>query len=176
MLGLYENFPLNIHKTETFNSTLSKRSIQQKIVQALQQINNKTFSFEEVGTPTVPNATVIFEFGIADTGGFTFLNNQEAKQLTTTLDEAPLQVMDWFCAIRYYKNSDKQKQPLKFDYYLIRSSFGEKGVIEFAVSHERGPRYITPEDLLIFITSRVNASSKRKIITEEKVRHEKWKE
>jgi hypothetical protein len=164
MLGLYENFPLNIHKTETFNSTLSKRSIQQKIVQALQQINNKTFSFEEVGTPTVPNATVIFEFGIADTGGFTFLNNQEAKQLTAALDEAPLQVMDWFCAVRYYKTSQEKKIPLKFDYYMLRISFAEKGVVEFIISHERGPRYLGPEDIIAFLEHKINQASSRKAL------------
>jgi hypothetical protein len=111
MLGLYENFPLTIHKTETYTSTLSKRGLQQKIAQAFEAANAKTFSFEEVGNPTVPDASVIFEFGIAKKDGFTFLNPEEGKRLQSIIESAPLQVMDWFCAIRYYKNGNT-KTPL----------------------------------------------------------------
>ena len=72
-LGSTKTFPSNIHRTETFTSSLSKRKLQQKITQVFQEVNRKTFSFEEVGNPTVPNCTVIFEFGIADAENFSYL-------------------------------------------------------------------------------------------------------
>lgn len=164
MLGLYENFPQNIHRTETFTSPLSRRKLQQKITQVFQEVNRKNLSFEEVGNPTIPNGTVIFEFGIADAEDFCYLNEEEAQRLQTALDVAPLQVMDWFCAIRYYKNTQEKKAPLKFDYYMLRMGFGEKGVMEVLVFHEKGPRYISPEDLVAFMERKVNQGASRKLL------------
>jgi hypothetical protein len=164
MLGFYENFPQNIHRTETFTSPLSKRKLQQKITQVFQELNCKTFSFEEVANPTVPECTVIFEFGIADTENFCYLTEAEAQKLQKALDSEALQVMDWFCSIRYYKNVAEKRTPLKFDYYMLRMSFGEKGAVEVSVFHERGPRYISPEDLVEFIEHRVNKAAPRKIL------------
>ncbi len=164
MLGLYENFPLITHKTETYTFSLSKRGMQQKIIQTFQKVNSKTFCFEEIGTPTVPNATVIFELGIAEADGFTFLNAEEAKRIEKALEGAKLRVMDWFCAIRYYKNSQEKKVPLKFDYYLLRIDFVEKGTLEFAIAHERGPRYLGPEDIITFLEHRINQASSRKAL------------
>ena len=164
MLGLYENFPQTIHRTETFISPLSRRKLQQKIAQVFQEVNRNTCSFEEVGNPTVHDCTVIFEFGIADTGGFNFLNEDEARKLQDALAAEPLQVMDWFCAIRYYKSAKGKKTPLKFDYYMLRMGFMEKGAVEVLVFHERGPRHISPGDLVDFIDRKVNQGSKRKIL------------
>jgi len=164
MLGFYENFPQTIHRTETFTSVLSKRKLQQKITQVFQKINSETFSFEEVGNPTVPDCTVILEFGIADTGGFCYLNEEEAKKLQNAIGTESLKVMDWFCGIRYYKNFKEKKSPLKFDYQMLRMGFGEKGTVEFLVFHERGPQYVSPEDLVDFISRQVNEGSKRKIL------------
>jgi hypothetical protein len=70
MLGFYENFPQNIHLTDTFISPLSKKSIQRQLVQVFQDLNRKNFSFEDIGNPTVPGGTVIFELGIADEQSF----------------------------------------------------------------------------------------------------------
>jgi hypothetical protein len=164
MLGLYENFPQNIHRTETFTSPLSRRKLQQKIVQVFQEVNRKNFSFEEVGNPTVPNATVIFEFGIADAEDFCYLNEEEAQKLQAALVVEPMQVMDWFCAVRYYKGTKTHKSPLKFDYYMLRMGFGEKGVMEVFVFHEKGPRYVSPEDLIAFIERKVNQAAPRKLL------------
>jgi hypothetical protein len=162
MFGLYENFPQTIHYTETFTSDLSKQKLEQKLAQVFYDINRRTFSFEETGNPTVPNASVIFEFGIADTNGFNFLNEEEAKKLQKALAVNPLRGLDWFCGIRYYKNTEPKKTPLKFDYYMLRLSFSEKGAVQFLVFHERGPRYISPQDLVAFIVRKINGKSKRK--------------
>jgi hypothetical protein len=164
MLGFYPNFPKTIHKTETYACTLSRQKIQHHLVEALYEINSKNFTFEEIDCPVSKNALVIFEFGIADSEGFSFLNEEETKKLLTFLHAEPLEIMDLFCAIRYYKQSGGKNQPLKFDYFLIRSSFADKGLFHFAVFHERGPRYLTPDDLLMFIEQKVNQLTAKKII------------
>ena len=164
MLGRYKNFPNNIHQKENFACSLSKRKIQEKIIQSFQKANQETFSFEQVGNPTILGGSVIFEFGIADSGDFNYLDAQETQRLLNTINSEPLSVMDWFCSLRYYKNAAGKKTPLRFDYYLVRMRFEEKGALEILVSHERGPRYISPEDIVSFTVGQVNGSSARKIL------------
>ncbi|MCW4018557.1 MAG: hypothetical protein NWF00_07775 [Candidatus Bathyarchaeota archaeon] len=164
MLGFYENFPQTIHGTETFSFVLSKRKLQKKIAKVFQEVNCNSFSFEEVGNPTVPNGIVIFEFGIADTDGFFYLNQEGHQNLQNTLDDEAMRIMDWFCAIRYYKKAKPKRKPLKFDYYMLRLGFAEKGVMQVTVFHEKGPRYLSPEDLVNCIERQVNQTSKRKIL------------
>jgi hypothetical protein len=81
----------------------------------------------------------------------------------TALRQEPFGVMDFFCAIRYYKNYASSKKPLKFDYYITRFIFDE-GLVELQVFHERGPRYFSPKDVLTFLTERINETSARKIL------------
>jgi hypothetical protein len=161
MLGFYENFPSTIHLTEAFTSSLSKRKLQEKIIQVFQEVNRKTFSFEEICNPSVSNGTVIFEFGIAEAEAFNYLDADEAQKLLRAIDRDAMQVMDWFCSIRYYKNVEGKRCPLRFDYYIFRMRFGEKERVEFLVFHERGPRYVSPEELVFFIEHKVNQKSSR---------------
>jgi hypothetical protein len=71
--------------------------------------------------------------------------------------------MDFFCAIRYYKGNAEKKTALKFDYYLLRTIFS-KDTFEIQVFHERGPRYISPEDLTLLIFNKINEAAKRKVL------------
>jgi hypothetical protein len=164
MLGLYENFPETIHLSETYASSLSRQRLQQKIVQVFQEVNGKTFSFEETGSPAMSNCSVIFMFGIADTDGFKFLNEAQAQRLHDAISSGALRTIDWFCAIRYYKNTQPKRTPLKFDYYVLRLAFTERDKMQFQVSHERGPRYISPQDFVSFIVRTSNSKSKRKTL------------
>ncbi len=168
MLGFYENFPANIHLAETLTSTLSKRKLQEKIVQVFQEVNRKTFSFEEVGNPNQPNCTIIFEFGVGNGEDFNYLDEEEARKIQQALAEETLQVIDWFCSIRYYRNTKGKRTPLRFDYYMLRMGFTEKGSVEFLVFHERGPRYISPEELVAFAERKVNQGSSRKTLKRTK--------
>jgi hypothetical protein len=163
MLGFYENFPLNIHRTETFSSFLPCKKLQQRLVKDLFEINTKKFSFEEIGHPTVHQCTIIFEVGIADAESFNYVDKGELEKALNVLKRKNFQIIDLFCAIRYYKNSEEKKTPLKFDYYLVRTRFNENA-IELRVFHERGPRYISPEELTNFLVNEVNGSSGRKIL------------
>jgi hypothetical protein len=161
MLGLYENFPENIHRIERFTSSLSSKKLQQRLIQVLHEINCKTFRFEEIAYPTVPECAIIFEVGIAEAKSFNYIDEEETKRVLTALRRATFQTMDFFCAVRYYKGA--AKAPLKFDYYLMRFVFG-KDSVEIQVFHERGPRYISPEDIVTFLVNMVSETSARKIL------------
>jgi hypothetical protein len=163
VLGYYEHFPLNIHIVESFNSSLSNKKLQQKIIQVFYEVNRKEFSFEEVCNPTIPQGRVIFEFGLADAESFNFIDEEEVKKTLYLLAKEQLQNMDFFCGIRYYKIDADKKTALKFDYYLLRTIFNQN-TVEIQVHHERGPRYISPDDLISFIFNKINEASKRKIL------------
>ena len=166
--GFYENFPVNIHRIDSFNSTFSSKQLQQKIVQVFYEINSKEFSFEEVTNPTVPQGRVIFEFGLAELGDFNYIDEEEIKKTLNFLSKERLNSMDFFCAIRYYRGIGEKKSPLKFDYYILRTIFS-KHMLEVQVFHERGPRYISPEELTTFIFTKINETSNRKILKKANV-------
>lgn len=157
-MGFYENFPLNIHRVDKFISTLSNKQLQQKLVRVLRDVNGREYSFEEVAYPTVPEGRVIFEFGLAESGDFNYIDEEEVKKALSVLSKEFLHSMDFFCSIRYYKRSGEKKSVLKFDYYLLRTLFN-RNIMEVHVFHERGPRYISPEELTMFIFSKVNEES-----------------
>ena len=164
MIGIYENFPVNIHRVEVFTTPLSNKSLQRRLIHVLNDINCRRFRFEEVSCPTVPECTIIFEAGLADAGSFNYIDEEETQKAITALRKAPFQTMDFFCAIRYYKGNEEKKKHLKFDYYMMRIIFG-KSSVEIRVFHERGPRYISPEDIVTFLVTKVNETSTRKILT-----------
>jgi hypothetical protein len=163
MLGRYENFPENIHRIESFASAFSSKKLQQKIIQVLRETNRKTFSFEEIAHPTLPQCTIFFEVGIADAKSFNYIDEEETNKVLNALKKEPFRVMDFFCAIRYYKAKTEKKTPLKFDYYMIRVAFS-KDTMEIRVFHERGPRYVSPEDIVTFLVNKVNETTGRKIL------------
>jgi len=143
----------------------TNRQLQQQLIHHFSKINNKQFSFEEVTIPTVPNGAVIFEIGLAETDGFTFLNEEQTKKALEYISKLQVPMLDFFCAIRYYKTGGEKQQALKFDYYMLRTVFG-KGTLEVQVYHERGPRYVSPQDLTNFLVNNLNNNLKRKIVKE----------
>lgn len=165
MLGVYENFPSYVHRTERFSTRISNRKLQQAIIQSLHEINGETFTFEEVAKPTIPKCTIMFEFGIADGDCFNYLDSEETKKVLEFIRKKPLQIVDLLCITRYYKDRDGKKSPLKFDYYMIRIIFGEKSM-EINVFHEKGLRHIFPEDITSLIVERVNKSFSRSVLKE----------
>jgi len=163
MLGFYENFPQNVHKTARFATPISSKRLQQTLVQILQGINSKTFNLEAVADPSVPQCTVIFEFGIAEANNFNYLDIEETTKALKVINTKPLQVMDFFCAVRYYRTQDEKKTPLRFDYYMIRFIFN-KNLIETRVFHERGPRYTSPEDIVNLVVDKITETFSKKIL------------
>jgi hypothetical protein len=160
-LGFYEKFPSNIHRIDSFNSTISNKQLQQKLIQVFHKVNNGEFTFEEVANPTIPQGIIFFEFGIAETGDFNYIDNEKLEKIMKFLTKQLLRTMDFFCSIRYYKHTGENRTPLKFDYYMLRTVFS-KDIFEIQVFHERGPRYISPEELTTFIYNKINGLSNNK--------------
>jgi hypothetical protein len=163
MLGFYENFPENVHNVTHFATSISVKRLQQVLIQMFHEINGKTFDLNEVACPSVPHCIVIFEFGIAEDNNFNYLDEEEANKLLKVIQKKPFQIMDFYCAVRYYKMQNEKKTPLKFDYYVLRFTFN-KGLMGMQIFHERGLRYVSPEDLINFIISKINEISSKKIL------------
>ena len=163
MLGFYDNFPENIHKITRFATSLSSKRLQQALMQTFQRINTETFSLEDIADPSVPQCTVVFEFGIAEANNFNYLDDEETNRVLRIIHKEPFQVTDFLCAIRYYKTQNEKKTPLKFDYYMLRFAF-DKNSTELQIFHERGPRHISPEDIANLVANKINETFSRKIL------------
>ena len=163
MLGRYDNFPENIHRIDSFTFSLPVRKIQEKIIQTFCDMNGKTVSAAEIDQKALRDCTIVFETGVAESGSFNYLNEGEASKLLKTIKKETMGVIDFFLATCYYRNKGEKKSQLKFDYFLMRTVFLEKS-LEMRIFHERGPRYISPEDVGNFLIGRINKSSSRRIL------------
>jgi hypothetical protein len=148
---------------QSFKSTLPSEQLQRRLIQAFYEVNRKEFSFEEAANPTIPECRIIFEFGLADAESFNYIDEEEVKKALNLLAKEHLDTIDFFCAIRYYKFKAEKKRALKFDYYLIRTIYN-RDVFEIQVYHKKGLRYLSPEDLTLFIFKKINEASERKIL------------
>ena len=163
MLGCYDNFPENIHKIASFSTSTSKKRLQQALIQVLYKINSETFTLEDVAHPSISHCKVIFEFGIAEANSFNYLDSEEKSRVIKNIRKKPFQIMDFLCAMRYYKMQNEKKTPLRFDYYMLRFTFNKK-LAEIQVFHERGPRHITPEDAINFVANKINETFPKKVL------------
>ncbi|MEM1539361.1 MAG: hypothetical protein QXK33_02970 [Candidatus Bathyarchaeia archaeon] len=163
MLGFYKNFPQYVHKVARFSTSISNKKLQHAIIQTLHKINKESFNLNEVAKPSIPQCISIFEFGIAEAESFNYLDQEEAEKVLESLHRKPLQVMDFFCAIRYYRVKDEGCAPLKFDYYMLRFLF-DRDFMEVQIFHERGPRHVLPEDIINLIIGKINESFPKKAL------------
>ena len=163
MLGLYENFPKTVHKTAFFATSISNKRLQQALIQTFQKINNENFNLETIANPSVPQCTVLLEFGIAEANSFSYLDTEETNKVLKVLKKTPLRIMDFFCALRYYRIQNGKKTPLRFDYYMLRFTFN-KDSVTMQIFHERGPRYISPEDIANLVINKLAANFSKKIL------------
>ena len=164
-LGVYDTFPENIHHLNHYQTFASIKQLQKTLLQFLGEINRKELAFEQISIPTIPDGIVIFEFGLAEEAGFNYLSSQEVNRALDYLDHKEADTLDFFCSIRYYKDTGAKRVALKFDYYMLRMVFA-RGSLELRVFHERGPRYLSPEDVTFFVVKGVNSESNKKIIRE----------
>jgi hypothetical protein len=163
MLGFYTNFPQNIHKAETFSTSISTKKLEQVLVETLYRLNSETLSLEEVAAPSIPDCKVIFEVGVAEGNDFNYLDSEERERLLSALNKKLFQVMDFLCVIRYHRMQEKRKTRTRFDYYMLRLMFGEN-LTEIQVSHERGIRHTSPDDIVKLVLNRVNAAFSKRVL------------
>jgi hypothetical protein len=162
-LGVFNNFPEITHMKRRFATTIANKKLQQTLVQALRETSGRTFKLEDIAFPSVHDCTATIEFGIADACSFNYLDDGETSEVLKRIRQQPFQLMDFFCAIRYYRTMGGRKTPLRFDYYLFRLVFGEK-TVEMLFFHERGPRYVCPEDLENLVVAKINDKFTKKIL------------
>ena len=163
MLGFYTNFPQTIQKTEKFSTSVLSRKLQQALVEALYRLNSETLGLEEVAAPSIPSCKVIFEFGVAEDNDFNYLDDEERKRLLGALKKKPFQIMDFLCVIRYRRTIAEKKTRMRFDYYMLRLMFGES-LVEVHVSHEKGTRHISPDDLVKLVVNWINGAFSKKVL------------
>jgi hypothetical protein len=163
MLGVYSEFPIHVHKTVNFETSISETKLQKALIEAVFKLNNQTLTLQEVAFPSLPNCTVGFEFGIAENNDFNFLDQHEKSRLLTAIEKRPFSSLDFLCIIRYHKTQDEKRRPLKFDHYMFRFRF-EKKAAQIQIFHEKGPMHISQKDLPPFLTRIINGESPKKIL------------
>jgi hypothetical protein len=162
LLGRYENFPEVVHGVARFTCESSVREVQKVILSGLHQLNGEVCGSSGV-TPHLPQGCeVSFEIGVAEDFNFNFLDEKELDRFQRGMAEKELPTLDFFCVVRYHVVNDRGKRvPLKFDYHLLRFMFQENS-LDMRVRHERGTQRVPLEDLITFITKRINVELSRK--------------
>lgn len=161
MLGRYENFPQVIHGIARFTFPSSTQQLQQAIVEVAHQLNHEVYSVKDFTPFLTSNCQVSFEFGIAEDMTFNYLDKEEIERFQKQIETKPLRIIDIFSVIRYHTINAKGKRiPLKFDYHMFRFTFSRK-TMQLFVAHERGNQRISLEDLITFLTNKINEKLKK---------------
>jgi len=156
MLGRYDFFPDIYHGRMNIEYDLDKRTLQTAIIKVLLKLNNEEVESSEITGLENEDLHVYFEFGFAEGRTFTFIDEEEAAFILREIRENPFDLMDVFCALKYYRVIDGRLRPLKFDYNMIRFKF-EDGSLSVLFFHERGPRRIEFSLLMKFILKRMHS-------------------
>lgn len=163
MLGYYEAFPQHVHKITHFATSVSSKKLQETLLQLLFRLNKETVRLEDFGTPSMKNCVAVFELGVAEGNGFTYLDDEEKDKILKTMNKTPFQILDVLCAMRFYRIENEARRPLKFDYYMLRFTFNQK-FLEVQLFHERGSMHILPQELAEFIIRKTNEAFGKKVL------------
>jgi len=162
LLGRYKNFPEVIHGFARFACGSPTGKVQQVILRVLQQLNQEVCGLNAITSHLPPDIEVSFEVGVAEDVEFNYLDREELDRFQKSIVERELPILDFFCVVRYHVVNDRGKRvPLKFDYHLLRFTFQENSM-ELRICHERGTQRIPLEDLITFITKRINGELSQK--------------
>jgi len=163
MLGLYTNFPKSVHNIADFAFSISNKRVQSALIETLFRLNNETLTLEEVATPSIPQCTVTFEFGVAEDTDFNYLDKEEKDRLLRTIRKKPFSTIDLLGIVCYRTVKAEKKTPLKSDYYMLRFQF-VRGVARMQIFHEKGLMYVSPKDLPEFTAERINSEFSKKVL------------
>ena len=134
--------------------------MQQVIVHAFHRLNEEVFSLRDMATHYSSECEVSFEFGVADGVEFNYLDEEELNRLRKGIAEKGLSALDFLCVVRYHVAKKGKRVPLKFDYYMLRF-ISHDSDLELRIFHQRGIRRVPVENLIIFITRRINEELSR---------------
>ncbi len=163
MFGFYETYPQNVHKIRHFATLISNKRLQQTLIQLFRDLNKETLRLKDVGTPSLRDWNTFFELGIAEDNGFSYLDDEESTKALKIIQRTPLRILDFLCAVRYYRIVGERRKPLKFDYYMLRFTFNPK-FLELQLFHERGPMHILPEEFVDFMIKKINQAFHRRVL------------
>lgn len=163
MLGVYSDFPTDIHKIVNFETSISETRLQKTLVEVFYRLNSEESALKEIAYPSLPQCMIGFEFGIAEGKDFNYLDTHEKDRLLAATQKKPLPSMDFLCITRYYRVQGQKRRPLKFDHYMLRFRFAKKA-LQMQVFHEKGPMHLSTKDLPLFITKIVNSEFPKRVI------------
>jgi len=160
LLGTYEDFPPTYHSISRFSYTTPAKKLQRTLIQSLYRLNR---SKEGPDLPefTQYNIKVELELGVADGLTFNYIDKETSKRCRDLIRTNAFQTLDLLCIVRYYAVEKASRNPLRFDYHMLRFQFSENEV-ELRVYHERGTRRLPIDELASFITQQINKELSRK--------------
>ncbi|UCD95804.1 MAG: hypothetical protein JSV35_04635 [Candidatus Bathyarchaeota archaeon] len=158
MKGCYSSFPQEVHGVAQYpqpKSDADRTKVQQAILSALLKLNHQNFTLPHIVFASRRDCRVQFEIGVADDTVFNFLDREEANLLHAQYLKQMFDCLDFFCCVKYHIGTRQRPTPLKFDYFMFRFTF-TKRLITLSLFHERGPRRVSSEELIKFLTERIN--------------------
>jgi len=156
LLGRYDEFPPSASRFAQFEYLNSVYKLQAAIARAMYKLNQQPVDLASLTTASPPNCYVNFEFGIADTDAFYYLDQEQLNALEKVLKAQPLPILDTFCGARYHIKKGKGKdKPLPFDYSVLRFTF-ENSEIELLLHYIRGNQRIPRKDFILFLKDQIN--------------------
>jgi len=156
LLGRYDEFPASASRFAQFVYLDSVHKLQTAITQAMYKLNQQPINLASLTPASPPNCYVNFEFGVADTDAFYYLDQEQLNALEKALKAQPLPILDVFCAARYYVKKEKGKdKPLPFDYSVLRFTF-ENEDIELLLHYIRGNQRIPRKDFILFLKNQID--------------------
>lgn len=163
MLGVYSDFPTDVQKIVSFETSISETRLQKTLVEVFYRLNSEESALKEIAYPSLPECMIGFEFGIAEGKDFNYLDTHEKDRLLSVIQKRPFPSLDFLCIARYYRFQNQKKRPLKFDHYMLRFTFAKKA-LQMQVFHEKGPMHLSTKDLPLFITKIVNSEFPKRVI------------
>lgn len=153
MLGRYDEFPEGAFRFAQFAYSGSAQALQAAIIRTLHALNQQTIDLATLTAASPPNCFVNFEFGVADSDAFCFLDQRELYRLEKMLKTQPMTILDIFCGARYHIKKDTgEKKSLQFDYSVLRFTF-EKEIVDLALHYIRGNQRIPRKDFILYLKS-----------------------
>jgi hypothetical protein len=107
-------------------------------------------------TASPPNCFVNFEFGIADSDAFCYIDQKEVARFEKMLKTHPIAMLDVFCGARYHiKKEAGKRKSLQFDYSVLRFAF-EGEVVDLFLHFIRGNQRIPRKDFILYLKNQID--------------------
>ena len=120
------------------------------------RLNQRTIDLATITAASPPDCYVNFEFGIADTDAFHYLDQKQLSTVEKILKAQSLSILDVFCAARYHIKKEKGRdKPLQFDYSVLRFTF-ENQDVELFLHYIRGIQRIPRKDFVLFLKDQID--------------------